>query len=875
MLARGSIVVGAVVVALWAAGAPEAEPPAGAAAKRATARVLTVDQGAILRSGRIRVRIRARRAGTVRLVARAHRGLGRGKGRRVSRTKVVRFGRAGRRSVRLRLTSSGRRMIARCEPLRLSVRGRWRGGARASARGFALRSSKRQVRHDAQRCRRAALAERLVSQIELGTADRCDFVDETACLYPWPNDRFTVRDSSTGSGRRLNLSQASMPKNRFGAGIEAAPYNLYDGFSPGNMIVTKVPGLETPEAFQNTGAVPITDVARSYDESQPVVVVNARTKERQLIWSEIDSNPDDTDDVTLIIRPAVNFAEGERYIVALRNLKNAAGETIPPSPGFRLYRDALETGEPEVERRRAHFEDILGKLAAAGIERGNLYRAWDFTVASETGLSRRALSIRDDAFAQLGDVNLADLTVQGNSPTFVRGPIDVPDEGLNTLAPVLNELPVDPFEIADGRRDLAPCSAGDPSRCETGESDTTARIITGQLTVPCYLDTPGCPPGSRFSIGDDGRPTRIPGNLMTANVMCTIPRVGLTNGPTLRVSLYGHGLLGSATEVGAGNVQAMGNEHGFVFCATDWSGMSIYDAPNVVTILQDLSRFPTLADRAQQGFVNQLYLGRWMIHPSGLSAHPDFQLPRTYETRRLFYDGNSQGGIMGGALAALAVDHERAVLGVPGMNYSTLLRRSVDFDPYANGNFEGAETGAGLYQNYPDELERPLILSLIQLHWDRGEANGYAHHMTSKPYPNTPPHNVLLHPAFGDHQVADVTVEVEARTIGAGVLRPVTYPGRHPYVEPYFAVPTLKFPFSGSGVVVWDSGPVRTVNGQQRGTPPSPNTNTPPREGSDPHSRPRSSPAARQQKAAFLSIDGALIDVCGGGPCYSDGFTGP
>ena len=53
------------------------------------------------------------------------------------------------------------------------------------------------------------------------------------------------------------------------------------------------------------------------------------------------------------------------------------------------------------------------------------------------------------------------------------------------------------------------------------------------------------------------------------------------------------------------------------------------------------------------------------------------------DTRRLFYDGNSQGGIFGGALTALAPDFERAVLGVPGMNYSTLLRRSVDFDTYS------------------------------------------------------------------------------------------------------------------------------------------------------------------------------------------------
>ena len=122
-----------------------------------------------------------------------------------------------------------------------------------------------------------------------------------------------------------------------------------------------------------------------------------------------------------------------------------------------------------------------------------------------------------------------------------------------------------------------------------------------------------------------------------------------------------------------------------------------------------------------------------------------------------------------------------------------------------------------------------------------------------------------------------MTVEVEARTIGASVHRPVTYAGPPPRTwSPTSACRRCRpVPFGGSGVVVWDSGPVRLVGDEERGTPPAPLTNTPPREGHDPHSRPRSSALARQQKSAFLSFGGSLIDFCGGGPCYADGFTGP
>ena len=122
---------------------------------------------------------------------------------------------------------------------------------------------------------------------------------------------------------------------------------------------------------------------------------------------------------------------------------------------------------------------------------------------------------------------------------------------------------------------------------------------------------------------------------------------------------------------------------------------------------------------------------------------------------------------------AIAQDITRGVLGVPGMNYSLLLTRSIDFATYS----------AILYPAYPNELQRPLLLALIQMLWDRSDPNGYAHHITTDPLPNTPPHKVLLHDAFGDHQVANVATEVEARTIGASIHQPAIAPGRHSDVD--------------------------------------------------------------------------------------------
>ena len=96
-----------------------------------------------------------------------------------------------------------------------------------------------------------------------------------------------------------------------------------------------------------------------------------------------------------------------------------------------------------------------------------------------------------------------------------------------------------------------------------------------------------------------------------------------------------------------------------------------------------------------------------MITPSGFTTDPAFHhdgtlaAPSVLNTSHLYYNGNSQGGIMGGALTAVSPDFTRASLGVPAMNYSVLLPRSVDFDAFA----------AVLYPATRTRSSRPLILS--------------------------------------------------------------------------------------------------------------------------------------------------------------------
>ncbi len=680
-------------------------------------------------------------------------------------------------------------------------------------------------------------------------AQGCDPTDPALCLFPFPNDRWTTPDSTTGTGLRVDLPVAAMPRNGTdlasgdlgGEGKPADPteWNRNDGWSPGSMVMTFVPGLDLhqtwgtadrersevginePGSFDHRDQ--LTDIPLSQAPDAPIAIVNTRTGERHPFWSELDENANTEEGRrALILRPAVNFDEGTRYAVAMRGLKDAAGAVLEPTAAFAAVRD----GEADARMTR-----VFDSLAAAGIDKADLYQAWDFTVASERNLTERALHIRDDAFAQLGDTDLADRKVQGSSPEFA---VDEVTERTDTYTDSRGVERTQRLRRVEGRV-LVPNYLDRVQQLE-------AQVGPQQLP----FDVPA--PGSRLLDTDlDGLPDQNPA-LPTLRVpfLCDIP---LDEGVSYS-TMYGHGLLGTRDQLG--DVK-WPRRFGFAGCAADWWGMATQDLPTVAAILADISNFPSLPDRAQQGFVNWMLIQRAMVHQRGFAEHPAFQqdgqsLLVTDEGQgtQAFYDGNSQGGIMGSPLTALSPDISRSVLGVPGMNYSTLLNRSVDW--------EGAY-GDVMYTTYQDPLERQLVFALIQMLWDRGEGNGYGAHLTDDPLPGTPAHEVMLQVAWSDHQVANVAAEVMARTAGAPVMEGLSE-NRHwdnVKLEPFAA-----YPHRGSGLVYWDSGNAAPPNG-----------NVPPTEGRDPHGDPRNEPAAGWQEAHFL-LTGELVDVCGGKAYLAD-----
>ncbi len=615
------------------------------------------------------------------------------------------------------------------------------------------------------------------------------------CLLPYPSSHFLAHDPTTVTGKRVAFPREVLPANASGVHIDPASWNQLDGFSPGPILTAYWPqGVD----LAASNVPPLTDWAASLDPGSPTLLIEADGPGcvRVEHFGENDVSADAANlpltspNQVFMMRPGVRLKNGTRYIVAMRGLVGQDSQPIQASPAFGALRDGTPSGSAAVEARRPVFDAIFTKLQNdCGVARAGLVLAWDFTTASDDKITRWLLHMRDESFAQLPG---------SAAPAFVVTSVED------------NPFPGD-----------------SPQRI--------CRRVQGTFTAPLWTTADG--PGSVLNVNPA---TDLPEQNGTTQVpfLASIPCILTSPGTPGRPIFYGHGLLGSRNEVTAGNLRTLANTYGFVMAAVDWQGFSNLDLPTVIGFIGELSGFRKLSERLHQGVLNQLLMARLMKSPSGLASHPAFiygGMP-VIDTSDVFWYGISQGGIEGGVVMALSQDATRGILGVPAANYSTLLHRSSDFDPFFLV-LKGA---------YPDAVTRNLTLPLIQQLWDKSEPNGWYHHTIPGSLPNTPPHKVLVHMATGDAEVANLGTEIMVRSMGM----PQVAPG----VRSYFGIPDLTAPFDSSAFVESDGGFL-----------PPPLTNTPPAENTA-HGDMRARPPIQAQIDQFLRTDGTVQNFCSG-PC--------
>jgi hypothetical protein len=448
----------------------------------------------------------------------------------------------------------------------------------------------------------------------------CDPLVPSYCGFPFPSNVFTKEDTTSPTGRRVQLAAATLPVASSGVRSKPDPWNISDGFSPGAALLAELPGaIET--GLPNAEAI-----ERSLEADSPTVLLDAETGERVAHFSEIDKSggevePGEPENRALMIRPAVRLEDGRRYIVAIRGVQGRTGP-VEPSPAFKALRDKRVFDDASITARRGLYEDIFLRLGSAGVARETLQLAWDFTTASRDNNTARLIHMRDEALALAGD----------DGPAYT---IDVED------------------------------TAFDPEH--------VAVRIEGKLTVPLYLDDPA--PGSNLLLGADGlpepnpkRPTyEIPFELMIPKSAADEPAALLQ---------YGHGLLGERGQIHAQNFRELIQKFNYAIFAVDLVGMSD-DSSHIADVLAtgDVDRLSTMFDRMHQGTLNYLMAMRTMSR--GFAKDPKYGKYINKDER--YYHGISQGGIFGGVYMSVSTDVTRGVLEVMGQPYNLLLNRSVDF----------------------------------------------------------------------------------------------------------------------------------------------------------------------------------------------------
>ncbi len=605
----------------------------------------------------------------------------------------------------------------------------------------------------------------------------CDPLVPTQCGFPFPSNVYLQDDPSTPTGKRVVFGPTTLPVQGNGLHMSPELWASSDGFSPGQPVMTHLPGATI------TGLPTQDTIESSLSDSSPTVLIDAETGERIPHFSELDMSLSTEEDAerTLMIRPVVRLKDSTRYIAAFRRVVDHDGKPIAPSPVFQALRDGSAAScDVSVGRRKALYADIFTRLEKAGVARGDLQIAWDYTTASRENNTSRLLHMRDDALAKVGDL--------GPEYTIVN--------------------------------------------VEENPNPHIRRRILGKMKVPLYLDKPE--PGGKFVLDDKGLPTQ--NGTAEFEFLVHIPNAA-TKGTPGALLQNGHGLLGYKTEGQNDYLAELADGKNYVAFAVDLIGMAHEDLDSITnSILGDAALFKHEVERQQQGMLNSLLAMRLMRGRFTQEPLVQFDGKSAIDPEHRYYRGDSQGGIFGTTYMAVSTDVTRGLLGEPGLPYSLLLNRSADFGFYfilLKGTYR---TGRNIQ----------LLISALQMLWDRSEPDGYAPYITEDTLPSTPKHDVLIHAAIGDYQVTPLGAHMIARAVKAKNLAPVN--------RSIWGVPEDAGPFTGSGLVEFGFG-----------LPDAPTTNIPPGvvDENDPHNKVRVLPEAMDQTDFFFRT-GAVKSFCKG-----------
>ena len=586
---------------------------------------------------------------------------------------------------------------------------------------------------------------------------------------PFPSNLFTVSDDSHNTGLRVNL-----PKPDCAVRVTDCQnidvLNTLDGFN-----------LQPRLSIPFTGPIDVDTVTSetvfllSLGSTLPdgnlggqVVGIN------QIVW--------DPDTNTLHVESDELLDQHTRYALVVTNgVHDAAGDPVAASEAFARFRHDLNYGQTKDNAFKAYREALLEALAAvqSGGVLHEIVAASVFTTQSTTALLEK---IRDQIKADtpapadfllgpggtrtvfaLDNVLGLSLNLQtGTAPTFTPVPPILP----SLLLAALRAIPGAVGSLAYGKyvspnyedvgRVIPPVGTLTGEPVAQGEND-----IYFNLVLPS-----GTPPASGWPVAIFGHGSTASKDLRLFFFAAEMAERGIA---TIGINAVGHGNgpLGTLTvtsTVGASVTFPAGgrgiDQNGDGVIGAD-EGINAV-APRNIVGSRDGNR-QTVVDWMQ--LVRQIEIGMDVDGDAVPDLDPD----------RIYYFGQSMGGIQGPIFLAVEPSVYAGVPNVPGGANVEIARLSPALRPALGAGLAGRVPslinigGLVFNENMPLRDQPPVINTVVGamdiqqvLEWNEwvfqaGNPVAYAPHLRKAPLVGMPPKDVIIQFAKGDQTVPNPT----------------------------------------------------------------------------------------------------------------------
>lgn len=552
-------------------------------------------------------------------------------------------------------------------------------------------------------------------------------------IFPFPSDYYTSPDATSATGLRLNISAGDLPELFWQSAGQGFEGILARLNRTDGFSPTTPLVIELPPGF-NEAALP--DAKHSAAAGSPLLLLDCEQMKAVPYRTFIDRDglAEQTPRKLLVIQPLFPLTFGVTYTVVLRSALN----DNPAEPLFPAYRHLIEgqAGGERIERLRGQIKHAADKLDRLGIGRQEQELVFRFTVRSREQLQGPMAAVR-----RIVEEHASELPVE----------IDFSGSILSLL------------------------------------SDSIALDVFGHFEVYDFRDE------DHFL--RETLPQKAPEGRDEVRFLLQLPKTAADK--PAPIVIFGHGL-GAMKE---SQVQISGAlaRAGFAVIGIDVPFHGLTSPSADLLKMMSFRNLPLLPACLYQAAANNLQLveqlkgelGKIDLLPEGGDGRPDL------DPQRIFYIGQSFGGIYGPVAAAFAPEIEAAVFNVSGGNVLSISFESALFDAIKIGSF--APPGA-------NAAEKLAIVQMLLPAIDPVEPLSYSSLITGAMGKKRP---VLVQSAVGDGIVPNFAQEQMARALGLCIEPPVqqSAPGlavcsgdaeggalvQYPALSPYLAHISLLF----------------------------------------------------------------------------------